>query len=316
MTVRRSVYSSGIKSEAIKPIAGVPAFTADKFAPEASSMRAEFLGRMDDPGSSKRFVWDHWHIPGQYTLIRTPAYHFFTQALYKKFHERLLAFGREHLGCYNVTPPWLSYYVEGCRQDLHADVPHGPWAFVYSLTDWEKRGFEGGETLILKSTTLDYWRHFSEFNGVESGDLVAKVPAKFNRLLVFDPRVPHGVTPVHGVHDPRRARLVIHGWFTDPEPYVVGKLTRKQATAPLNELIGSLETAFSRHGHLHGSLSLRFEVSPAGRASAPKLMTNTLISREGLSSAAFLREIRAALAAQNFPRAAGSTSVTLPLVFR
>lgn len=42
-------------------------------------------------------------------------------------------------------------------QELHADNPHGPWAFVLSLTQWEGRPFSGGETLILQPHVLDYW---------------------------------------------------------------------------------------------------------------------------------------------------------------
>lgn len=305
--------TSKVKTTKIK---SVPAYTADSFFSEAKKMRSEFLERVDDQGSSKRFVWDYWHVPRQYTLLRTPAYHFFSPKLYKRFHERLLAFGRETLGCYDVTPPWLSYYIDGCKQDLHADVPHGPWAFVFSLTDWTKREFTGGETLLLKESTLDYWRHFSEMNGVERDDLIETIPAKFNRLLTFDPRVPHGVTPVHGIHDPRKARLVVHGWFTDPEPYVVGSLTRKQATGPLNEMIESLSHDFNDHSHLHGSLSLRFQVSRTGMVSKLRLMTNTLISREGKSSTPFLKCISRAASSTRFPRSPGLTDVTLPIVFR
>ena len=55
-------------------------------------------------------------------------------------------FGEDRLGCSRVSEPWLSFYVDGCRQELHADVPQGPWAFVFSLTRWDERPFEGGET--------------------------------------------------------------------------------------------------------------------------------------------------------------------------
>lgn len=44
-----------------------------------------------------------------------------------------------------MTPMWLSYYVDGCEQALHCDNPHGPWAFVLSLTEWDEREFTGGE---------------------------------------------------------------------------------------------------------------------------------------------------------------------------
>jgi hypothetical protein len=305
-------------AQTLKRIQGCPAFVADSFYPNAKVLRSEFEKNFADPLSShsKRFVWDYWNVPDQYTLLRTPAYHYFSRKIYKSLHESLLKFGRETLGCYDITPPWLSYYVEGCRQNLHADVPHGPWAFVYSLTPWQTREFTGGETLLLKPSTLDYWKHFSILKGVEYKDLAVRVPARFNRLLIFDPRVPHGVETVHGIHDPRQARLVIHGWFTDPEPYVVGSLKRSQATSPLNEMIGHLTAVFEAHGHLHGSLSLRFKVSASGLVSRVRLLTNTLISTEGLSSAPFLKSLGRSIENIKFPKAKGSSEVTLPLVFR
>ena len=48
------------------------------------------------------------------------------------------------------------------------------------------------------------------------------MPPRFNQLLVFDPRLPHGVRPVEGTRDPRAARLVLHGWFTQPAPFFQG----------------------------------------------------------------------------------------------
>ena len=114
---------------------------------------------------------------------------------------------RDELGCAGVTPVWLSCYVEGMRQELHADVPHGPWAFVLSLTRWDERTWTGGETLILKPSTLDYWSSFDADATVERESLVELVQPRFNRLTVFDPRLPHGVPVVEGVRDPSQGRL-------------------------------------------------------------------------------------------------------------
>ena len=108
----------------------------DGFAPEAAALRRTFDDRFADPRSTRadRFVWDYWHVPGQYTALRTPAWTYFPARIYEAFHRRLVAWGRERLGCHDISPPWLSLYVDGCRQELHGDLPHGPWAFVFSLT--------------------------------------------------------------------------------------------------------------------------------------------------------------------------------------
>ena len=51
---------------------------------------------------------------------------------------------------------------------------------------------------------------------------VSLVQPHFNRLTVFDGRYPHGVRPVEGTRDPLKARLVLHGWFTEPTPFFDG----------------------------------------------------------------------------------------------
>jgi hypothetical protein len=37
----------------------------------------------------------------------------------------------------------MSYYIDGCVQELHCDSFHGPFAFVLSLTNWQARAFTG-----------------------------------------------------------------------------------------------------------------------------------------------------------------------------
>src|SRR3990167_5974506 len=88
----------------------------DSFAREARDLRAVFDKRFRDPRVSRsdRFVWDYWHVPDQHTLVRTPADSFFPRSLYSAFLKRLCGWGRSELGCSAVSPPWLSYYVEGC----------------------------------------------------------------------------------------------------------------------------------------------------------------------------------------------------------
>ena len=66
--------------------------------------------------TAERFVWDYWHVPDQYTLLRTPADQFFPEEAYQQLEDALLEYGEEHLGCRGMSPVWLSYYVDGCRQ--------------------------------------------------------------------------------------------------------------------------------------------------------------------------------------------------------
>jgi hypothetical protein len=218
------------------------------FLEEAPALRGVFESRFKDPRATSvdRFCWDYWHVEGQYSLIRTQAAAYFPPELYDALEAALVAYGERALGCRAISPVWMSYYVDGCYQQLHCDSFHGPFAYVLSLTDWDgdysssnssgggtnasssssggMRAFTGGETMILKPSTLDFWAHFEAGKGLEAADLAEFVPPRFNQLTLFDPRLPHGVREVRGTRDPLKGRLVLHGWFTEPSPFVEGGL--------------------------------------------------------------------------------------------
>lgn len=293
--------------------------TLDRFSRQAVALRKTFDQRFADPRETRsdRFVWDHWHVPDQYTLVRTPADAFFPPAVFRKFLGELGGWAEENLGCSALTPPWLSYYVDGCEQKLHSDVPHGPWAYVFSLSPTKPR-FTGGETLILKPEVLDYWRNFSDSQDREINSFVERVAPKFNRLIVFDPRLPHGVTPVHGTQDPREARLVIHGWFTDPKPYLEGALSARQVAPVLDEAVGSFVDSLAELGQWHGILSLRLRVGAGGGAKLERILADTLVPVQADPSErrVVMTKLRKAFSGLRFPKAKSGTKITLPLLFR
>jgi hypothetical protein len=262
------------------------------FSPYAKSLRAHFERRFQDPHHSTpdRFVWDFWNIPNEYTFLRTPAFHYFPQALYRKFHTHLVNWGRENLGCHDISPTWLSYYINGCQQHLHRDEPHGPLAFVLSLTPWEKRKFSGGETLITKTKSSFY-----------------KVPAKFNQLLVFNPAIPHGVSQVKGIMDPLQARLVLHGWFVQPRVFWKGPMRVKDVAPVLNEAIDGFAKKYKRS---EGFVSFRMRIAKTGEV---KKIWNLI---ETVGDEKVLEELSRELQSLQFPRRPAPTELTLPLVFR
>lgn len=290
----------------------------DRFAPEAPALRATFDDRFADPrrAHGDRFVWDYWHVPGQYTALRTPAWEYFPKATYDRFHNRLVAWGRETLGCHDVSPPWLSNYIDGCRQELHGDLPHGPWAFVFSLTPWRGRTFRGGETLLVRDEVLDFWHDFTSVRAVEEPELVRAIAPQFGRLVVFDPRIPHGVRTVTGTHDPREGRLVIHGWFVQPRPFVRGPLATAALTARTDELVGSLGGWLGALP-VAGLISFAFEVDRRGAVAAVRMLSDTTrVPRpDERARKTVIRKIRDAIAGWQFGKQRGTSRVTLPLVF-
>ena len=287
----------------------------DQFSSKAKDLRHFYDRAFANPRAtdSKRFVWDYWHVPDQYTLVRTPAYHYFPQKLYMSFHKELVMWGRNNLGCWDISPPWLSYYVDGCKQEFHSDVPHGPWAYVYSLT--VGKNFTGGETKILKPEVLSYWNSFRRQDHHELEQLVDHIPAKFNRLTVFDPRYPHGVTEVRGTQDPRQARLVIHGWFMEPKTYIEGTIPAARAEKKLNETFSVLSELLAHFEPAQGTVSLRLMIGSNGRVRDIKFMTNTLLTRQGEVPTELNRSILKLYRLVEFPTSRGTTRMTIPLIF-
>ncbi len=291
----------------------------DDFAPEAEALRAHFDARFANPraATGDRFVWDWWHVPGQYTALRTPAWQFFPKGLYEKLHRRIVAYGRAQLGCHDISPPWLSCYIDGCGQQLHGDLPHGPWAFVFSLTRWRGRAFRGGETVMLRDEVTDFWSDFVSERSVEEPDVLTSIEARFNRLTVFDPRIPHGVREVTGTRDPREGRLVVHGWFVQPRPLVDGPLTGRELQSGVDAVTARIAPWLDGSLPVSGLLSLGFRVSAAGAVRDAEVLSDTtrVPATAERRRRAFVRAVLAALSEVRFARHAKPSRVTLPMVF-
>ncbi|HEU0033839.1 MAG TPA: 2OG-Fe(II) oxygenase [Kofleriaceae bacterium] len=289
----------------------------DDFAPEAEPLRAAFDDRFAEPRVARgdRFVWDYWHVPGQYTALRTPAWTYFPRRIYEAFHRRLVAWGRETLGCHDVSPPWLSNYIAGCRQELHGDLPHGPWAFVFSLTRWRGRAFRGGETLLVRDEVLDFWHDFTSVRSIEERELIRAIEPRFGRLVVFDPRIPHGVREVTGTHDPREGRLVIHGWFVQPRPLVRGPLRVAALSTRVAELTGAIDALATLP--IAGLASFAFDVDRRGAVRHVALLSDTtrVPKPDEPARKRLVRELRAGIARWQFGPQRAPSRVTLPLVF-
>lgn len=289
------------------------------FFSDYKKLRSEFVKNFENSKSThgKRFVWDFWYDEDQYHLIRTPAFHYFSEKLYQDFHSKLVQWGRENLGCHDISPPWLSYYVDGCFQNLHSDVPHGPWAFVYSLTP-QKKEFRGGETMLLKNSVLNFWSEFNETKNHEYKNFVELLPSNINQLILFDPRIPHGVTEVKGTRDPLKSRLVIHGWFVNPRPYVVGGLSTKEVQKSLNEPFAQLSVLLSQISLLNGTVSIRLKVNKVGVVESFKILTSTIESLAGVAAdkKILLKELKSIFTSSQFPKTRADSLITIPLLFK
>ena len=286
------------------------------FSKKARPLRAYFDQVFKDPRHSHpaRFVWDHWHLENQYRQHRALARHFLPPELYTALKNELVTYGQNQLGCHSISEPWISYYTEGDFQDLHTDSPHGPWAYVLSLTHWSRARFTGGETQVLRPEILNYWAHYQRQSGLENATLFETIPPHFNQLLVFDPRRPHRVRRVGGVHEPTEGRLVIHGWFVHPEPFVVGGHKTSAITKTLNRELPALFQNLDVSGFGTGVLTLEISITASGKTSSVKYLTNSLMATTP-QRPALLRQLAAQFLNVSWGRAPKGTRLILPLVF-
>ncbi|OEU22929.1 hypothetical protein FRACYDRAFT_159677, partial [Fragilariopsis cylindrus CCMP1102] len=240
--------------------------------PIAKKLRQAYDDHFQDPRqpNGDRFAWDPWFVSAanqiQYSLKRIQTSLFFPEDLYNYLVDDLVTVANS-IGLTAISPPWTSMYTEGDTQNFHTDSTHGPMAFVLSLSN--DGDFQGGETMILKQEILDLWRNFETDKPREVGNIVRYIPATLGRCIAFDPRVPHGVNRVTGTNqDPRRARVVIHGWFNEPEVCWFGEwgdaetaaaTVLDQSLQPLVETIGSGEI-----GRVVGYLAARVEIDETG----------------------------------------------------
>ncbi|EFN57722.1 hypothetical protein CHLNCDRAFT_51000 [Chlorella variabilis] len=195
--------------------------------------------------------------------------------------------------------PLLSLYKNcGFQMVGPSAVVHGkdPWFEMR----WEERRFTGGETMLLQPDTLDYWRNFDPHLGTETPQLV------------------------EGTRDPLEARVVLHGWFTQPDPFFAGSLREEEATPALNACLDVLFEALSTLPPSVGTVTLQLTVEGSGRVADICWKANTLVARPQSGEApTVVTEATLACIAEHLLRAqfppshdGGCTAITLPFVFQ
>ncbi|KIF01710.1 hypothetical protein PL81_34100 [Streptomyces sp. RSD-27] len=252
----------------------------DGFSPLAAPARRRLVEHFAEPdrqSPASHGVWNYWHVPGLYTYLRAEPRRLLDARLVDRFLAELRHWSLYTLGCSEVSPPCLSLYVNGCRQNLHNDAANGRWAYVWSLTA-PSRPFIGGSTVLFRPDP--YWGTAATDRPVAGEGLYDLVAPEFNRLVVFDDRLIHGVEPVEGGMAPLDGRLVLHGHLREGEPWASGGLAGESRAvhAELGRLAGRLAAALSGH---HGLLCLRLSVTPAGTVSGVDVLTERLLLHAG-----------------------------------
>ncbi|HEY7611093.1 MAG TPA: hypothetical protein VIF14_17835 [Alphaproteobacteria bacterium] len=298
----------------------LPGYTVvDDFFPEAEALRAAIDAHFAEPAKHRpetHQVWNYWHVPGLYTYLRTSPEKVLPRALLDRFLARLRAMALYRFGLGDVTWPYLSLYVAGCQQGLHNDAKNGRFGYVYSLTRWDGRKFEGGETLIFKEQ--DYIGTAAITRPNAGIGLYELVPARFNRLLLFDDRMLHAVPRLEGTMVPQDGRIVLHGHVSEGAVAVTGALAPAAVAAILEREAAALKSRADEAGNgLAGLVAVRLTVGEDGRVLKDEILFDRLlpVARPAADAAAAAAAIREFLSKLIFPAAGGASLVTVPVAF-
>jgi hypothetical protein len=316
MSVSAATQSSN-RDAVVAPSA--PIIVVDGFLPAdlALQMRRDIDSHFASPEGHRaetHQVWNYWFVPDSYTYLRTTPEKVIERGRIYAFHKALRDWSVAMLGMANVTWPFLSLYVSGCRQNWHNDSVNGRFGFVYSLTRDDRRTI-GGDTLVRHE--IDPFRAHLARAGA-GRQFYQAIEPRFNRLLIFDDRLPHSVERVDGSMDPVEGRFVLHGHLREGGTMIAGALSEEMIAGPIMELLGQIREDLSAAAALYnGSLILRLTIAAAGSVAACRVLVDRVLHPD--PGHVDWEPLRAKLVERferlRFPPAAGETVLIQPLLF-
>ena len=194
-----------------------PYVVVDDFMPSAVAleMRATaemHLGNPYQHSMKTHANWDYWYVPGLYAYLRTEKV--LGARLMGMFRSRLAEWTAERFGHLPARQCYLSLYINGCRQGQHNDAANGRFGYVYSLTKDDRRSIGGADIDLERRKLL---RIQSRINPAWGPAFYQSISPRFNRLLVFDDRIPHAVQLVEGGMDPIEGGLLFTAISRKPD---------------------------------------------------------------------------------------------------
>jgi 2OG-Fe(II) oxygenase superfamily len=291
----------------------------DNFLPIelAAAMRHDIDVHFGKPYSHRpeiHQIWNYWFVPNLYTYLRTLPEKVIRPTYFRQFMGALQTWSGKTLGMTKIAYPYLSLYVSGCRQNLHNDAKNGRFAFVYSLTRNERKTV-GGETIVFHEGDLFRAKLKTPAAG---HNFYTTIEPRFNRLVIFDDRIPHGVERVEGPMDPTEGRFVLHGHISEAGPVVEGALATRTVNKVIIDAMGpffaGLPSEISQH---QGPLVPQFTVGSTGDVETCQVILDRVIGPDDRNRDwdRFVENVVAAVKALKFPPSDGVTTVIQPILF-
>ena len=286
----------------------------DDFLPEEDSlqMRADIDEHFADPQNHKpetHQVWNYWHVPGTYTYLKTLPERVIDHQRIEAFVQALRTWAAIHVGFGHVSWPFLSMYVPGCSQGVHNDSLNGRLGYVFSLTRNSRKTI-GGETIVFQDR--DLFR--TNLDRTAAGNAIFDlVEPRFNRLTLFDDRVPHAVQRVEGSMDPLEGRFVLHGHISESGVVAQGALHPDAIREPTIVALQELRTGAAKGAH--GPLVYCIEIGEDGAVKRTRPLLDRLVSPTNEDLGPVRAAIGERISGLRFPSASGPTRANIPLIF-
>jgi hypothetical protein len=235
----------------------------------------------------------------------------FSRPVFERFERRLLEWSARNLGLAAFGgPPWVSYLVDGQFQFLHRDSPNGLFAFSFGLSKPLTARFRGGQTLLGRPELLDYWRRGGDREDTADMPLFDEIEPRFNRLLVFDARVPHGVRTVEGPRLAREGRVAVQGWLEPRGCVVLGGTRARDVTRSASKLLGEVRGAGLRD--VSGLASFRVDFARTGVVKRTALLVDLVVETGDRGARArTMKTLSGALGRWRLP---GASTVVVPIL--
>jgi hypothetical protein len=138
------------------------------------------------------------------------------------------------------------------------------------------------------------------------------VPPQFNRLTLFDDRIPHAVQRLDGSMDPVEGRFVLHGHISEGGIVAQGPVTAEAIRERIADIVDHLR---SSSAGAQGPLVVSIDIGPDGKVQQARPILDRLAhaGREDLD--ALRATVLERISAVQFPSAASSTRANIPLIF-
>lgn len=277
----------------------------------ALSLRADIDAHFADSDrhGPDQQIWNYWYVPDSYTYLRTSPEKIIAKAKIDGFMKALGRWSAVNLGFAKATWPNLSLYIPGCSQVLHNDSTNGRMGYVYSLTRNERKTI-GGETIVMEDK--DLFRAYLDRPAAGLG-LFDRIEPRFNRLVLFDDRVPHAVQRVEGSMDPVEGRFVLHGHLSEAGVVAQGGLHANQVKPVTDAALRDVRK--KAPPSVKGPLVIRLTISPHGSVDGIRPILDRLASMDDQHVAPLRDAAIATLSAARFPEAKAATTANVPLIF-